>query len=74
MSVLLRSSIRPKNGRRREAKPSIREICLLTSEQGENAPGERLTRAGRSYRVEAVQTSSPAGAPGYVHLSCLDEG
>lgn len=75
MSVLLRSSIRPtKRARRPRAKPSIREVCLLTADRAPKQVGDRIRRSGRMYQVEATQAAAGNNAPGYVHLSCLGEG
>lgn len=55
-----------KAARAREARPSVREVCLL----GVLTPlseGERLTWSGRAYRVEASH-------PGYAHLSAEPDG
>ncbi|MDR3635767.1 MAG: hypothetical protein P4L84_18340 [Isosphaeraceae bacterium] len=77
MSVLLRGSIRRKLGvRRRGITPSVREICLLGAAGSKWAPGDRVSRSGRTYRVEATQQplAGEAGALGYMHLSSLAEG
>jgi hypothetical protein len=77
MSVLLRDAIRPKQGlMRRPATASIREVCLLGGMPTSVAPGDRVTRSGRAYRVEAAQAprAGDAGTPGYLHLSCPVEG
>jgi hypothetical protein len=72
--VVLRSAVRPKRGVTRPAeRASVREVCLLGTNEPRWTAGERVSRLGRTYRVEAAQPPSD-GAAGYTHLSCLDAG
>ncbi len=56
-----------------EARPSVREVCLLggASAGAGAGMGGRLSWSGRLYRVEAVETSGPAGR--YLHLAPIGE-
>lgn len=73
MSVLVRGS----RLRRRAARPSVREVCLLAVSPHQAAweAGDRVTWSGRAYRVETTQVR--AGGEGwgesdarrYVHLA-----
>ena len=61
MTSALRVGRRSKRGRQEQARPSVREVCLI----GVPRPleqGDRVTWSGRAYRVEATDA-------GYAHLA-----
>jgi hypothetical protein len=69
MSILMGG----RRSRRRAAKPSVREVCLLGTSPAAPAceSGGRVSVSGRSYRVAAVQEG---GATRYVYLAAEGEG
>jgi hypothetical protein len=81
------SVVRERTAARRAGRSSIREVCLLGVGRVAARPaGDRLTWAGRVYRVAASQSAAaaPGSGPGsgrgesraggYVHLAAVADG